>query len=349
MTIHQNIGAPESTTPVPPTPAEFIMQIGTGMWLARALWGAARLKLADAIGDTPMTPSAIAFVCDANADSVARVLRTLSAFGVFAQTSEGRFAHNDVSRLLRSDHPESQRSFVEAVFGNEHYAAWSELETTMRTGKAGFDVHYGEPVFDYFRKHPESEKLFGEAMTATTRMVDRAVLEAHDFGRFDLAVDVGGSHASLLSGLLALHPESRGIVFDLPATADAGRVHWQGTAPGRRIEAVGGDFFASVPEGDLYLLKFILHDWTDAQCLQILRTIRAAAKAGARLAICEMVLPEVAEPHPGFLMDLNMLAQTGGRERTVAQYDSLLVPAGFKIAKVTPTASPMSVIEAVAV
>jgi len=349
MTIHQSVATPDAAAPASPTPAEFIMQIGTGMWLSRALWGAARLKLADAIGDTPMTPGAIAFVCDANADSVARILRTLAAFGIFVQTSEGRFSHNDVSRHLRSDHPESQRSFVEAVFGNEHYAAWSELEATMRTGRAGFDVHYGEPVFDYFRKHPESEKLFGEAMTATTRMVDRAVLEAHDFGRFALAVDVGGSHASLLSGLLARHPGSRGIVFDLPATVEAGRVHWQGTEPGRRIEAVGGDFFREVPAGDLYLLKFILHDWTDAQCLQILRTIRAAAETDARVAICEMVLPETPQPHPGFLMDLNMLAQTGGRERMVKEYDALLRPAGFRIARVTPTASPMSVIEAVAV
>jgi hypothetical protein len=350
MTLQTPIDtAPAQPVAPAPTPAEAVLQIVGGFWLSRALWGAAKLKLADAIGATPMSADAIALASGGQADAVRRVLTALAAFGFFVRMPDGRFAHNAMSEVLRSDHPESQRSFIEAVYGNEHYGAWAELETTMRTGKPGFDVHYGKPVFDYFREHPQSEKVFGEAMTATTRMVDTAVLAAHDFGRFELAVDIGGSHASLLCGILARHPESRGIVFDLPATMETGRAVWSQRPEGTRISGVGGDFFEKVPEGDLYLLKFILHDWTDAQCGQILRTVRAAARPGARLAIVEMVLPESPAPHPGFLMDLNMLAQTGGRERTVADYDALLRPAGFRIARVTPTASPMSVIEAEAV
>lgn len=321
-----------------------IMQMATGLWLARALWAAARLRIADAIGEESEPIEAIADRTGTHADSLRRLLMALSASGVFRVGQDGRIGHTPISRLLRSDHPSSQRAFVESVLGHEHYQAWAMIDDAVRTGRTAFDSCFGMPVFDYFREHAEAARLFGEAMTGTTRMVEDAVLAAHDFGHFDIGVDIGGSEGSLLRRILVRTPDARGIVFDLPRVTDAARLAWQETAEAPRLSAVGGDFFKSVPAGDLYLLKFILHDWDDELATLILRNIRSAIRADGRVAIVEMVLPDGVAPHPGWLMDINMLVMTGGRERSAAQYETLLHGAGFRTEQVIPTASPMSII-----
>jgi hypothetical protein len=162
---------------------------------------------------------------------------------------------------------------------------------------------------------------------------------------FTLAVDVGGSQGTLISGLLGANAEARGILFDLPDLIERVR---PSLASGR-LEAVGGDFFESVPEADLYLLKLILHDWTDAQSEAILANICKAIRPGGHVVIIESILPETVQPHPGYFMDLNMMVMTGGRERKASEFGSLLEHSGFEVEKVTLTPSLLSVVEAVAV
>lgn len=329
----------------PQRPVDRLNNIACGLWLSRALWVACRLRVPDAIGDEPEPIDAIAARTGSEPSMLRRLLNMLSAFGVFASEDDGRFVHTDLSLHLKSTHPESQRSFIEAVFGGEHYAAWGGIEHSLRTGETAFDSVFGMPVFDHFGRNPESARLFSEAMTGTTRAFEDAVLAAHEFKPFDVAVDVGGSRGSLLAGVLDRQPHGRGILFDLPEIIEDVRPSLESS----RIDAAAGDFFERVPEGDLYLLKFILHDWTDAQCAIILRNIRTAIRPGGRLAIAELVLPEYIQPHFGYMMDVNMMVMTGGRERSLSEYVTLLEPAGFQVERMTPTQSPMSVIEAIAV
>jgi len=329
----------------PENPIETILRIGAGLWQSRALWAAARLRVADAIGDAPETVEEIAVRTGTRPDMLRRLLNALAAIGFFACEADGRFAHSDLSRLLRADHPLSQRSFVESVFGHEHYAAWGDIEESLRSGVTAFDHHYGMAVFPYFTQHPEVAALFSEAMTGTTRLMEAVLLASYTPPPFTLAVDVGGSQGTLLAGLLSGHPEANGILFDLPDLVEQVRPNLAND----RIEAVGGDFFESVPEGDLYLLKLILHDWTDAQSEAILANIRKAIRPGGHVAIIESVLPETPAPHPGYFMDLNMMVMTGGRERTASEFGALLDHNGFKVERVTLTPSLLSVVEAVAV
>ncbi len=327
-------------------PADMIMQMASGLWVSRAIWAACRIGVPEAIGETPMSVRSIAQAIEADPDMLRRLLNALSAVGVFERTPEGLFGHNELSRVLRRDHPASQRAIVEIVFGDEHYEAWGMLDRSVKTGKTAFDLRNGMPIFDYFGERPDRSAACGEAMTSTTRMLESAILSAHSFKPFELAVDVGGSQGSLLRSILAKHPEARGVIFDLPEVAELVKPSLEGT----RITAEAGSFFESVTAGgDLYLLKFILHDWTDAQSAMILSNIRAAIRPRGRVAIFEMVLPDLPVPHPGWFMDLNMMAMTGGRERTVAEYDALLSAAGFRTDRITRTASPMAVIEAIAV
>ena len=331
--------------PPPENPIETILRIGAGLWQSRALWAAARLRIADAIGDEPRGAAELAEAIGARPDMLERLLNALAAIGLFARGEDGRYGHSGLSRLLRSDHPLSQRAFVDSVFGDEHYEGWGEIEQSVRTGETGFSRHYGTDVFAYFTANPAAGQLFSEAMTATTRLMEAVLLATYSPPPFTLAVDVGGSQGTLISGLLGAAPEARGILFDLPDLIERVR---PGLAGGR-IEAIGGDFFQSVPGADLYLLKLILHDWTDTQSEAILANIRKAIRPGGHVVIIESILPESVQPHPGYFMDLNMMVMTGGRERKASEYGAMLERTGFRLERVVPTPTLLSVVEGVAV
>lgn len=321
-----------------------LVRLASGLWVSRALWAAAHFRIADAVRFEPTPLAEIAAATGTHAANLRRLMNALVAAEIFVAAGEDRYAHSTVSPFLRSDNPISQRDFIASVFGGEHYAAWGALAESLTGGTTAFDSLYGQPVFDWYNEHPQEAQAFSRAMEGTTRIVEAALLASWSPPPFTLAVDIGGSRGTLLSALLARAPEARGILFDLPGIAESVR----GTLP-KRIEAVGGDFFESVPEGDLYLLKMILHDWTDEQSVAILRSIRSAIRPGGRVAIVETLLPEQVAPHPGYLFDLNMMVMTGGRERSAADFSALLEQSGFRLENVTSTPTPMSVVQGIAV
>ena len=326
-----------------PNPLFRLIQLASGLWVSRALWAAAHLRLADAIGDAPTPVAELARATGAQEDNLRRLMKALVSIGVFRAEGEDSFVQSDLSLLLRSDHPLSQRNFVETIFGGEHFAGWGAIKHSLAHEGPAFDSVYGMPVFDWYSRHPDEAQRFSQAMASTTLLLEAALLGTWEPPPFELAVDLGGSRGTLLAALLQRRPEARGVLFDLPNVADSAR----GAAP-ERIEVVGGDFFKRVPEGDLFLLKLILHDWSDDRSEAILRNVRAAIRSGGRLAIIDALLPDVPGDHAGFLMDLNMMVMTGGRERTAAQFEALLARTGFRIESITPTPTPMAVVQAIA-
>jgi hypothetical protein len=325
------------------------MRLVEGFRLSRAVWLAAHLRLADLIGNGPASVSEVAGASGTHGDSLERLLNALAAVGVFRRDEDGRFWPTGASDLLRSDHPRSQRGWLDVALGGAHFEAWGAIEESMKTGRTAFEARHGASWVDYYRAHPEAGREFAEAMSGTTRAFEDAILAARPFPAFGVAIDVGGSHGSLLRRLLEGNADSKGVVFDLPEVIDS----WRAQDPddlGGRLTAAGGDFFRAVPTGgDLYLLKFILHDWDDEHAETILRRVREAAGPGTWLAVVDAVLPELPSEHPGWLMDLNMLALTGGRERTAQAFADLLEPAGWRFERVTATDSPLSVVLASAV
>jgi len=323
-----------------------LFQIAGGLIQSRMLWAIAHLGVADTF-DERATIDEIAAATGTHAPMLARVLDAACSLNVFARGDDGRYRHTELSRALRSDHPASIRVVVDAIFGGVHFEAWGSLVDGLRAGKTPFDLHFGMHSFDYYGQHPEVAEEFSRAMSASTRVIESALLAAYDFGDFELAVDVGGSRGTLIRAVLELHPGARGILFDRPEVIDAVSAELEGT----RITGVGGSFFESVPAGgDLYLLKFILHDWSDADCDRILAKVREAIRHGGRLCIADAVMPERPDgPDPRYMMDLNMLALTGGRERSANEFHALLGRNGFEIRQILPTASNLSLIEAIAV
>lgn len=326
--------------------AQFFHQTIMGFWLAPSLAAAAHLGFADIVAGQPRTAEEISGIAGTDSNATRRLLTALAGMDVFSLDAEGRFGPTPRSALMRRDHPSQIGALLDIGMTGENLAAWQSLVESVRSGKPAFEIRHGVHWVDYLRERPARETLFGAAMTATTRAAEAAILSAFDFGDFRCAVDIGGSHASLIGGLLELHPNARGIVFDLPATIEAGRAVWRNKPFADRLEAAGGDFFKSVPEGDLYLLKLILHDWNDEDSIKILRTVRKSIPPEGRLFIIETILPDAPSPHVGWGMDITMMVCTGGRERSVADLGALLDKAGFSVCGLHPTPSPYSLLEA---
>ena len=174
-----------------------------------------------------------------------------------------------------------------------------EPDATVRTGRAAFDSVFGESVFDYLGKHPDESAVFNEGMSGFSSNIAPAVAEAYNFAAFQTIVDVGGGHGVLLNTILQAYPEVNGIVFDSPHVVAGAEDAIREAGLTGRCRAVGGDFFRGVPDGgDAYLMKHIIHDWSDDRATTILRNCRRAMYQGAKLLLIERIVPERLEPSP---------------------------------------------------
>jgi hypothetical protein len=315
-----------------------VWDLATSHAVARCLHVVAELGVADALDDAPATAGELAARTSADADALSRMLRLLAGQGVFALGPQG-YVHTPTSELLRSDHPQSMRGFVRMMGMPVVWNDFTELAKPATTGEPA--LNFGALVA-YFADHPNEAAIFNQAMDGKSAGVIPAVVAAYDFTPFHTVADIGGGHGNLIRAILEAAPAASGVLFDLPhviadTTDDASH----------RLRLQPGDFFAdALPVADAYVLMEVIHDWPDDEAAEILAAVRRAAPGHARLVIVEALVPEVAGPHFSKTLDVVMLAVTGGRERTPAEYDQLLKAAGFRFERVVPTASQYSVVEA---
>jgi hypothetical protein len=315
-----------------------VLRLINGYQVSQAIHVAAALGVADQLADGARDAEDLAAATSAHAPALYRLLRALAAVGVLHEDADHRFSLTPLGEGLRGDAPGSSAAWAAFIGRSYHWSAWSQLLHSVRTGENAFAAVHGVDVWTYRAEHPEESEIFDAAMTALASRVAAAVLDAYDFGRFEVVADIGGSRGALLAAILARHPHLRGVLFDRPAVV-------AGVDLGERCRVDGGSFFEDVPgDADAYILKSVLHDWEDEPAVAILRTIRRAAPEGAAVLIVERRLgPPNAEPLAK-LSDLNMLVATGGRERTREEYARLLEAAGYALVNETP-AGPVSVIE----
>ena len=330
-----------------PPPQAAMLQMISGFWVSRAIYVAAKLGLADHLKEGPRTAAELVALTEAHAPSLYRVMRALASVGVLVEDEQGRFSSTPLLATLQSDVPGSMRAFAMTELGEEHYPAWGELLYSVQTGEIAFDHAFGMPVWEYYAQHPENARIFNDAMSGLSEATTAAVLAAYDFSSINKLVDVGGGHGRLLTAILNANPKMTGVLFDSPSVIEGAQSQIEAAGIGNRCELAAGDFFQSVPSGgDAYILKWIIHDWNDEKSVTILKNCHQAMAEGSKLLLVEAVVPRGSEPHFSKFVDLNMLVMTGGCERTEDEYRKLLASAGFKLTKIIPTASPMSVIEA---
>jgi hypothetical protein len=205
---------------VPPQAA--IMHIIADYWLSRAVYLAARLKLADVIGNTRLALGAVAAATGTRPEALRRLLRALTAHGIFREEDDGTFSQTPLSEVLRSGIPGSMRAFAEVELGHDHYDSWRDAETCFTQPGTAFERIFSTPIWRYYAEHPELQALFGEAMTNLTAIANAAVLGSYQFDAFTTAVDVGGGHGSFLGAILDGNPTAKGVLFDL-TFCDRGR------------------------------------------------------------------------------------------------------------------------------
>ena len=322
---------------------ETLSQIIFGYIPARAVQAAAELGLADHIAQGHDTAESLAAAVGANPNRLDRLMRYLIGLGVFGRGSGG-YTLTAMGELLRSGVPDGQRPA--AVLSAHLFPAWGEIQHVLRTEEAGYDKFYGRPLFEGIAADPDLAATFDDAMTAIHGGETDAMLDAYDFTGIQRLMDVGGGNGSLLAATLARYPTMSGMLFDLAHVVERSASALQAAGVADRCDVVSGDFFEALPGGaDAILMRHIIHDWPDDKATVILRNAAQAVSPGGRVLVIEMVVPEDDKPSPAKSFDMAMMVFLAGAERTPAEYKAMFENAGLARTSITPTASPVSVVE----
>jgi hypothetical protein len=326
--------------------AQQLDELIRGYWISQAIYAAAKFGIADLLAEGPTSVDELAKATSTNADALYRLLRALASVGIFAEQSARRFELTDLAKPLRSDVPGSKRALA-LMSGDEQFRAWVEVVYSVETGKTAFEKVFGEPIFDYLAKHPDKARIFDAAMVGIHGRESAAIASTYDFSGLNVVADIGGGNGSQISAVLRQHKHLRGILFDLPHVIERARERLAGEGLLDRCQLVAGSFFESVPAGaDAYFMRHIIHDWDEEKCVSILRNCHRAMSAGSKLLVVESVIPPGNDPFGGKFLDLVMLLIPGGKERTESEYRDLFQQAGFELARVIPTESEVSILEA---
>ncbi len=332
----------------PKPPHAQLIEMGMAHWISRILYVAAKLDLADHLAEGPKSADELAGPTGTHAPSLYRLMRTLANLGLLSEDTKHCFNLTPMGEAMKKNAPGAARATILTMAGDMFLTGFGELLYSVQTEKSGFEKVLGMPVFDWLGKNPEMASLFSETMIGVHGAEPAAVAAAYDFSEMKTIVDVGGATGNLLTTILGRAPGARGILYDLPHVVRDAPALIQSRGLTNRVTIEAGSFFERIPVGgDAYLLSHIIHDWSEAQCLTILGHCRRAMNPGSRLLLIEMVLPPGNVPHPGKVLDMMMLVGPGGQERTEQEYGTLLGQAGFRLTRVVPTESAVSVVEVV--
>lgn len=308
-----------------------MFQVLGGMWLAGCVKTASELNIADFLAEGTETISSLAIKTHSQEIQLYRIMRALSSAGIFEELENKTFALNDFGATLLTGVPGTVKDFVLANLG-EHFPGFMELTYSVQTGKVPFEYVHGTNLWEYYKEHPELAANFGRGMTGLSNMELKGIMETYDFIPFKTIVDIGGGNGVMMFEILNAAPESSGVIFDESHVIEKTSQLIPEKLKNRCTVAVGS-FFDKVPDGaDLYTMKWIIHDWNDEECIQILKVCHAAMPVGAKLLIIDAVIPDDSrnQPHLAKLLDIVMMACITGRERTLNEFIDLIEKAGLR-------------------
>ena len=341
-------GAGEEPVRPPVPPQAIALEMAVSYLVSQSLHVATKLGIADLLSNGPKAVDELATATGTRPDTLYRLLRTLAGHGVFVEVSARHFELTPVAAVLRSNVPGSVRDAVQMVGDLTGDGSWwtavSHLDHSVRTGEPGFDHVHNMGFFDYVTKNPDAGEWFDRGLANFSTTENPAIVASYDFAAFRRVADLGGGQGGFLAEILNAYPEVGGVLYDLPQVVE--RPAYLSSADLRkRCEIVGGDFFDTVPAGaDAYVLKRILHDWSDEKCRAILRNCREAMSETARLLVVDAVVPPGNDPHPAKVMDILMMVFAEGRERTEDEFRALFQEVGLTLTQIIPTPSVLSIV-----
>jgi ubiquinone/menaquinone biosynthesis C-methylase UbiE len=313
--------------------------------MAQSLAVVAELGIADLLVDGPKSAAELAAKVKVQPDKLHRLLRYTASHGVFRDVGDGRFELTPLSEVLRSDSPHSVRAAGRMI--ERASRSYAFLQENVRTGRCGYDLAFGKPLFEDLSQKPEDAAIFDAAMKSFHGGETEAMLNAYSLIGVDTVCDIGSGSGVMMAAMLERYLTLKGILFDLDHVMARTRANMEAAGVANRCRFEAGSFFETIPAGaDVYTIRHIIHDWQDGECIRILGNVRKAMKPGSKLLVLEAVIPEGNDPHFSKMADMAMMIWPNGTERTAAEYRSLLAASGFELAGITPTQSPISVIEA---
>ncbi|MFI2371856.1 methyltransferase [Streptomyces sp. NPDC018833] len=338
-----------TTAPTTPRTSMRLRELVFGAACAASVRAAARLGVADALDDTPRSAEELAEAVKADAKALRRMLRALTCYGIFAEEADGRFAHTEMSRLLREDDPHSLRSIALWCTEPWTWAAWPKLDKAVRTGDSVFGELYGKEFFDYLHEDaPESAQVFNRAMTTSSVQSARDVAELLDLAGASTVADIGGGQGHVLAALLEKHPGLKGTLLDLPRVVENADPRLrEGGSLADRVSIVPGDCRRSIPvDADVYIIKNIL-EWDDDSTARTLRNVVAAARPEARVVVIENLVDDSPSMTFTTSMDLLLLLNVGGAKHTTKSMITRMEAAGLVVGEVRPVNAYLHAFESV--
>jgi O-methyltransferase domain len=316
-------------------------------WGAQVVGALARLSVAEHLERGPLSADQIAERASSDPDMTYRLLRAGVMLGLL-HYDHASWAFTGTSRLeiLHQNSPFTLKHYAQTVTGPAFWLPAMHLADTVRRGGNYVEEALGADVWEYFASHDDEARTFRKAMSDISVPIIREAVSVIEVSKAGLVIDIGGANGAFVCELLQANPGLTGAVLDLPSAMPGVAEESRRRGLGDRMSGIGGDFFDSVPPADLYLMKFVLHDWRDESCVEILSNVRAAMHPGARLFIVEMMLADQANSVSAALMDIAMLSDFSGRERDLDEYEKLLRAADLAIVKTSPLHHPYHLIEA---
>jgi hypothetical protein len=311
-----------------------VLDLIFGRWRSQILYAGVKRGVFEALREGTKDAAIIAQELGLNPNLCYRLLRALGALDLLQEEDGRRFSITKAGRYLLSDHPQTLRGVTLLEEGPEHYALWKHLPDMIRDGvQNAFVREFGRMAFEHAVVDSDYARVFDEAMSSYSSSQNTwalQALEGYDFSNVIHFCDVGGGHGHLLYGFLAKYPHLRGTVLERPEViADRARLWADKLGLSKHCQYVPGNMFEKVPPADAYMMKLILHDWNDEECVQILGNIHRSAAKGGRVLITEHLINEPAMPHFAKLFDIHMICWGTGRERTPTEYAALLERAGW--------------------
>jgi precorrin-6B methylase 2 len=330
-------------------PQIWMMGQAENLWLSRGVVIALELNIAENIQAGDNTLELLAKKTQTNPDALYRLMRMLCSHEIFRVSKKGIYSLTPLSKVLLEDDKNSVKDFLLGHLGKLHYELFGQMGYTVKTGINASQKLFNKDIFTYVRDTPEEHERFIKGMSNTAELFAPVLLATYDFSPYRHIVDIGGGHGSLLCHVLSKYDKLQATLFDSEHVVERATANIADYGLNDRIKIVEGNFFENVPgEGDLYIMKHIIHDWNDDDSIKILKNINQGMRTGSRLLIIETILKNDNKYSFGKMLDILMLVITkDGRERTLDEFRSIFDISGFRIKKVIPTITPFSLIEIV--
>lgn len=324
-----------------------IMEMSSAFILSRAIHVAAQLGVADHMTQGACTLDTLAENVSADPQALYRLMRLLASYNIFCEEQNKCFSLTPLAIPLLSDHPESLRAWLMHHDSDEmRWRAYGNMTYSVKHNAPAFNHLFEQGYFDLISQNPSMAAGFDEGMKNISMQEETLLAQAYPFGSYETIADIGGGKGNFLAQVLMLNENLQGILYDLDHALTSAKSYLATTTCSHRISCKAGSFFESIPgNADVYVLKRILHDWNDEQCIAILQNCKNAMKPGARLLIIDAIVSTDNQRDFTKDIDIAMLVLFGGKERTLQEWQSLIDAVGLRIHALHKTESLVQIIE----